>query len=139
MAHLSRHFLGVLSTPTATLNPVCPKCGTKTNGKRSCCLRGGTWFNKCGNPGDAKFEHTWFEGIQACKRISSVSLPKAQAQAMTLTQTTTSQHPKSDEHPNSDQQKIITDSSNTKSKASEGFIHFTVSTGILLSVLHLCV
>ena len=53
---------------TTTASNTCPKCGIhKTSGKRSCCLRGGTWFNKCGNPGDAKFEHTWFDGMNACK------------------------------------------------------------------------
>ena len=46
----------------------CPKCGTtKKSGKLSCCARGGAWFKKCGDGGDTKFEHTWTEGIQACK------------------------------------------------------------------------
>ena len=46
----------------------CDKCGaTKQPGKRSCCARGGDWFNNCGNPGDTKFDHTWAEGIIACK------------------------------------------------------------------------
>ena len=50
----------------------CPKCATnvatnKESGTPSCCFRGGSWFGKCGNPGDSKFDHTWFEGIQMCK------------------------------------------------------------------------
>ena len=51
----------------------CPNCGTK-DGKLSCCAPGGSWFRKCGN-GD-KFDHTWFEGVQACKSkpIQHVSL-----------------------------------------------------------------
>ena len=57
--------------PKTTKDPpavACPKCGTiKNSGQRSCCVRGGTWFKKCGNPGEAKFDHTWFDGIQACK------------------------------------------------------------------------
>ena len=46
----------------------CTMCGTiEKSGKRSCCVRGGDWFRKCGNPGDPKFKHTWSEGIQACE------------------------------------------------------------------------
>ena len=49
------------------ISPVCPNCGdATTHGERSCCARGGAWFKKCGDGGDAKFEHTWTEGIQAC-------------------------------------------------------------------------
>ena len=33
-------------------------------GRRSCCGRDGSWFKKCGS---ANFDHTWYEGIQACK------------------------------------------------------------------------
>ena len=53
----------------------CPKCGTtKKSGKRSCCAPGGAWFKKCGDAGDTQFDHTWAEGIQACKGVvSSVS------------------------------------------------------------------
>ena len=57
----------LMPTPTMS-NPVCPKCGTvKKSGKRSCCARGGGWFKNCGDVGDMKFDHTWAEGIQACK------------------------------------------------------------------------
>ena len=46
----------------------CPKCSTvKKSGMRSCCARGGGWFKNCGDVGDTKFDHTWAEGIQACK------------------------------------------------------------------------
>ena len=49
--------------------PACLKCGViKKSGKLSCCARDGAWFNKCGDRGDSKFEHTWLEGIRACKR-----------------------------------------------------------------------
>ena len=48
--------------------PICPKCAiNKKSGKSSCCVRGGAWFNKCGEPGDSKFDHTWFEGNRVCK------------------------------------------------------------------------
>ena len=46
----------------------CLLCGKlKNNGKLSCCAPGGSWFRKCGNTGDSKFDHTWLEGIEACK------------------------------------------------------------------------
>ena len=47
---------------------LCPKCGTiKKSGKRNCCTRGGAWFKKCGDDGDATFDHTWSQGFQACE------------------------------------------------------------------------
>ena len=54
----------------------CPKCGfTKRSGKYSCCARGGAWFKNCGSAGDIEFDHTWDEGIQACKGfVASVSV-----------------------------------------------------------------
>ena len=63
--------------PAATINPtsvqtttwpqVCSKCGMDEQSRAlSCCVRGGSWFNKCGAPGDRTFEHTWYDGIQAC-------------------------------------------------------------------------
>ena len=49
-------------------SPLCPKCGINAkSGKLSCCAPGGAWFKKCGGVGDASFDHTWTEGIQACK------------------------------------------------------------------------
>ena len=53
---------------TTTINSACPKC-VKKSGKFSCCFRGGAWFNKCGKPGDPKFDHTWTEGIEACRGV----------------------------------------------------------------------
>ena len=45
----------------------CHTCGTiEKSGRLSCCGRGGAWFQKCGGAGNAKFEHTWSEGVQAC-------------------------------------------------------------------------
>ena len=52
----------------------CAKCGiTKKFDKRSCCARGGAWFKKCGDRGDTQFDHTWAEGIQACKGFGTTS------------------------------------------------------------------
>ena len=56
----------VFAAPTP---PVCPKCGIfKKSGKTNCCAGGGAWFNQCGDVGDSNFDHTWFEGKEACKR-----------------------------------------------------------------------
>ena len=49
---------------------LCQKCGTGKSGEPSCCARGGNWFKKCGNPGDARFAHTWDEGMKACRSKS---------------------------------------------------------------------
>ena len=47
---------------------VCPRCGTiGKSGKMSCCGRGGAWFKHCGGAVNTKRQHTWYEGIQACK------------------------------------------------------------------------
>ena len=54
-----------------SINKMCPKCGnTKKSGKLSCCARDGAWFKNCGDAGDSNFDHTWIEGIQACKSMS---------------------------------------------------------------------
>ena len=50
---------------------VCSRCGTiAKSGKPSCCGRGGSWFKNCGGAGNTKLDHTWYEGIQACKARS---------------------------------------------------------------------
>ena len=56
------------TTATTTSSSSCPKCGTnRQSGTRSCCAPGGAWVGNCGDPGDSNFEHTWFEGNEACK------------------------------------------------------------------------
>ena len=56
------------SLPALSDSKGCGKCArTKKSGKNSCCARGGAWFKNCGDAGDMKFDHTWAEGIQACK------------------------------------------------------------------------
>ena len=58
-------------TPEARVkstSSVCLGCGTiQKSGKISCCGRGGSWFGNCGGAGNANLEHTWSEGILACK------------------------------------------------------------------------
>ena len=58
------------TTSAPAISPACPKCvKMKKSDELSCCVRGGAgaWFDKCSNPGDSEFEHTWGEGMQACK------------------------------------------------------------------------
>merc|ERR1712232_1203086 len=67
--------MGMLFAPvTAT---TCPqnKCGYTNTQKPSCCAPGGAWFQNCGNDGDTNFDHTWAEGIQACKGFTSLASP----------------------------------------------------------------
>ena len=63
------------TSPSVKIRSVrCSKCGTtKKSGKHSCCARGGSWFKNCGDDGDAYFDHTWAEGIQACKGFRSAN------------------------------------------------------------------
>ena len=57
-----------LVVPSATpASSKCPKCATNNAGKLTCCASGGSWFKNCGDPGDPAFDHTWQEGVQACK------------------------------------------------------------------------
>ena len=52
---------------TTAVSAVCPKCGTvQKSGRSSCCGRGGAWFGRCGSVGNTNFEHSWYDGIQAC-------------------------------------------------------------------------
>ena len=61
-------------TPAATkttISSVCHKCGIIVkSGEPSCCGRSGSWFGNCGRAGNAKLDHTWYEGIRACKTWS---------------------------------------------------------------------
>ena len=82
-------------TPPSTFTaakPTCSKCGTLKTGKRSCCARGGAWFENCGNVGDDDFEYTWYEGIQACKGATNSIPGKAQSESV-LYDTNTTQLP----------------------------------------------
>ena len=73
--------LGMLTSTVVRL--VCPKCGVaKKSGKRSCCARGGAWFENCGDVSDTQFDHTWAEGIKACEGFAISALRKPQLQAI---------------------------------------------------------
>ena len=54
---------------------MCPKCGiTRRSGKLSCCARGGSWFDKCGDAGDPSAQHTWVEGVRVCEGRSETDM-----------------------------------------------------------------
>ena len=58
----------ITTVTTSTISSVCLACGViSKSGKLSCCADGGSWLGNCGSAGDAKFGHTWHEGIQSCK------------------------------------------------------------------------
>ena len=65
----------VVSSTTGDLSATCLKCGSfRNSGKVSCCARGGSWFNECGDDDDTAFAHTWSDGIKACKSKSLIAI-----------------------------------------------------------------
>ena len=66
------------ATTTINIISTCPKCGLiKKSGRLSCCARSGSWFGNCGSDGDTNFDHTWYEGLQACNEAQSQSQSRA--------------------------------------------------------------
>ena len=52
----------------ALTSVICPNCSTFTkSGKLSCCAPGGSWYKNCGGAGGRNFDHSWLEGVEACK------------------------------------------------------------------------
>ena len=68
------------ATTPPSIVAACLKCGAiEKTGKLSCCARGGSWFGNCGGADNAKREHTWHEGLQACtSRQSKVAIAQQQ-------------------------------------------------------------
>ena len=53
---------------SATNNMMCAKCSTfKKSGRVSCCAPGGAWYKNCGGIGNRNADHSWIEGLEACK------------------------------------------------------------------------
>ena len=72
--------------------PVCPKCAViKKSGKLSCCAPGGTWSQNCGTSRNSNVDHTWVEGVQACKHIVSLFSDISKSQFISINQTTNAQ------------------------------------------------
>ena len=118
-----------ISTPevTATKIPaVCPKCAAnKKSGKHSCCASGGAWFNNCGANGNSNSGHTWLEGLQACKDVTSLFSVKAEAKFV-MKQTNTTQLS------NDVEQQIVGHAPTTNSRDNNRLSHIAVFTSVLL-------
>ena len=54
------------TTTTPRTHVSCTQCGANNN-QLSCCHRDGSWYGKCGDPGDTSYAHTWDEGIEECR------------------------------------------------------------------------
>merc|ERR1719265_1580545 len=65
---LPRHCLSGMKIAVKIIDVACPKCAVSLNSRKpSCCAPGGAWFRNCGENDDPEFDHTWFEGVQACE------------------------------------------------------------------------
>ena len=64
LPHSSHSTLYVPTASDVLAIPTCPKCGTKEDGRPSCCAPDGAWSGLCG---DNK-EHTWSDGFWTCRR-----------------------------------------------------------------------
>ena len=125
-----------ISTPAVTavrMTPVCSKCAvTKKSGRLSCCAPGGAWFNNCGTSDNSNTDHTWFEGLQACKDVGSLLLVKAESQSIAVNQTTTTQQLNGVEH-------HVTDPTfpTRNSKDNDKLLHHIVIFTIVLLIMFL--
>ena len=70
----------------------CRKCAAiGKSGKLSCCAPGGDWFKSCGTSGNPNTEHTWAEGVEACKDDVGMISVEAESQSMLINETRTRQ------------------------------------------------
>jgi len=61
-------------TSTIAHTMTCPHCGAfRKSGRVSCCAPGGAWFQNCGGAGNNNVDHRWFEGVDACKFITTTA------------------------------------------------------------------
>ena len=67
---------------TASASSICLECGIiQKSGRMSCCGYGGSWFGNCGSARNARFGHTWSEGVWICKTRQSQAAVGQQLQA----------------------------------------------------------
>ena len=115
---------------TATDASTCRKCVANKKGKVSCCSKGGSWYQNCGDPadvGDSKpFDYTWRQGFEACNNAAA-SGEKAQVQTKLPYRDTIDQD-------QSSVQQYRTDSMNSN---YNGLTNLTVFTTLLFTILHL--
>ena len=75
-AHISNTATPKPGTTAAT--SLCPNCVTNKKGKASCCTKGASWYQNCGDIGDANFDYTWNQGFEACEHVGSDGEPQSQ-------------------------------------------------------------
>ena len=65
---LATTTIATTTTAATTTALVCPVCGVnQVTGQLSCCARGGSWYENCGNLGEPNVDYTWAQGINTCK------------------------------------------------------------------------
>ena len=115
------------ATTSASVSSVqeCPKCGTtKKSGKRSCCARGGAWFKKCGDVGDSNFEHTWGEGMEACKSFEPLQALLSREETVTHSLNVSSTAMQNSPHPDGVSDAVHTDAAAVDLSVAQIFTFF---------------
>ena len=134
---LCESFTHAHTLTTATPKPgvtagasTCRKCAPNKKGKVSCCFKGGSWYQNCGDPadaGDAKpFDYTWRQGFEACENAGSEEKAEAQVQTKRPHLYTIAQKQNT-------VQQYRTDSMNSN---YNNLTNFTVFTTLLFTILH---
>ena len=120
---------------TAT-TPLCPKCAAiNKSGKLSCCAPGGAWFKNCGTSGNSNTDHTWVEGMQACRDMVSLASGKAEPQSILRNQTTTTRQLNDVEHQTIDSTLTATYDTPTGNSKINQLSHMVVLTNVLFIML----
>ena len=68
---IARKSIGNTSSIMSTIahTMTCSKCGRfKKSARVSCCAPGGAWYKNCGGVDSRSVDHSWSEGVEACKR-----------------------------------------------------------------------
>merc|ERR1712066_1118616 len=118
-----------LKPVTTTVTPVCPTCATNKKGTATCCTKGGSWYQNCGDAGDANFDYTWTQGFEACENVVGAG-EEAQAQAKLPHQTTIVQHQNAFQPSDMDSTGALTSKYND-------ITHIMVFTGLLHTIRYL--
>ena len=125
------------SLSAVSSNSKCVKCGTTgKSGALSCCARGGSWFNKCGDTGDTEFDHTWADGIHACRNFATLTSVQSPLQ-VTLDDEGVILHQLGTQSPNDTRQH--TRSFSRDSVTNVGTANFTYHVRLIKVAVYLCV
>ena len=131
--YLTSVYISTSAVTVTRTAPVCPKCvAIKKSGKLSCCAPGGAWFKKCVTSGNSNTEHTWVEGVQACKNVVSLFSGKEESRFILVNQTTTTQHINDADRQTIDSTlPIVHDVPTGNSKDNDQLLHIVVFISIL--------